>query len=55
MKFSRRDLFKSAAVTTGGIAAGTAFGGFAAVAPVKRSTNGEPSTAARVRCLETSR
>jgi Xaa-Pro dipeptidase len=33
MKFSRRDLFRSAAVTTGGMAAGTAFGGFAAVAP----------------------
>src|SRR6202051_318347 len=30
MKFSRRDLFKSAAVASGGIAAGTAFNGFAA-------------------------
>ncbi len=30
MKFSRRDLFKSAAVATGSVAAGTAFNGFAA-------------------------
>ena len=30
MKFSRRDLFKSAAVATGGVTAGTAFSGFAA-------------------------
>ena len=30
MKFSRRDLFKSAVVTTGGVAAGTAFSGIAA-------------------------
>ncbi|HXN29151.1 MAG TPA: Xaa-Pro peptidase family protein [Candidatus Acidoferrales bacterium] len=30
MKFSRRDLFKSAAVAAGGVAAGTAFGGLAA-------------------------
>jgi Xaa-Pro dipeptidase len=30
MKFSRRDLFKSAALATGGVAVGTAFNGFAA-------------------------
>jgi len=33
MKFSRRDLFKSAAVATGGVAAGTAFDGFGALRP----------------------
>jgi Xaa-Pro dipeptidase len=34
MKFSRRDLFKSAAVATGSVAASAAFNGFAAVGPV---------------------
>ena len=33
MKFSRRDLFKSAAVATGGVAAGTAFDGFGVLRP----------------------
>src|SRR3984885_11779279 len=41
MKFSRRDLFKSAAVATGGVTAGTACGGFAARSQSAKQDTGQ--------------
>jgi Xaa-Pro dipeptidase len=41
MKFSRRDLFKSAAIATGGVAAGTAFDEFAAGSQAPTQSTGQ--------------